>query len=216
MTQKQPQNYSNEIWLPIRGYTGNYEISNRGRVKSLPRYVPHSKSPTGVTFQRGRILKPSSTKGRGEGYYFVGLRKNGSAKYFTIHRLVAKAFLKRVRGKRCVNHKDCDIHNNNDWNLEWMTQAENNNFARSLGRIPVGEARGDSKLTTELVVKFRTQYKAGKNLMVMAKEFGVDHRMIHNAAVGKIWKHVNKLCAPAPLRRRTHNGIKLNKQKYLK
>jgi len=36
----------NEIWLPVKGYEGIYEISSLGRVKSLARFVV---SRSGIT-----------------------------------------------------------------------------------------------------------------------------------------------------------------------
>ena len=46
-----------EIWKPIEGYEGLYEVSNTGRVRSLDRYDSRNH------FRRGRILKLSYALG---------------------------------------------------------------------------------------------------------------------------------------------------------
>ena len=105
-----------EIWKPISGYDGLYEISNRGRVKSLF-------FKNGTTFiKRDKILTPTDN---GNGYLIVPLTKDGVKKNYYVHRLVANAFVQNPKGKRVVNHKDFNKMNNNSENLEWCTQKEN-------------------------------------------------------------------------------------------
>jgi len=45
-----------EIWKPVVGYEGFYEISNLGRVKSLSRFVNRSRG--GKQLKKERILIP--------------------------------------------------------------------------------------------------------------------------------------------------------------
>ena len=101
-----------EIWHDIEGYEGLYQISNKGRVKSLK-------------WGKERILKPGIT---GSGYLKVLLCKNGMIKHIKIHRLVANAFITNPENKPQVNHKDENKFNNSVNNLEWSTAKENNNF----------------------------------------------------------------------------------------
>lgn len=105
----------NEIWKNIVGYEGLYQVSNLGNVKSL------NYRRTG----KERILKPGNYK---EGYLYVILCKNRKLKHFTIHRLVAQAFLENPDHKSDVNHKDENKTNNCVNNLEWMSRKENINF----------------------------------------------------------------------------------------
>ena len=105
-----------EIWKDIKGYEGLYQISSHGRVKSLFRYK--------------KILKPAlQTKG----YFYVSLCKPN--KNFTIHRLVAEAFIPNPDNLPCVNHKDEDKTNNHVDNLEWCTYEYNLNFGTRNERI---------------------------------------------------------------------------------
>lgn len=123
----------NEQWRPVVGYEGLYEVSNLGRVKSLPRY---SFRNNGIV-QRiyGRLIhlrKDSHT-----GYYRVALSKDGSHKFVGVHRLVAQAFIPNPDNLPIINHIDWDRTNNvvildNDGNviksnLEWCTQKHNAN-----------------------------------------------------------------------------------------
>lgn len=64
------------------------------------------------------------------GYYRVTLYYNGTHKRFMRHRLVAKYFLKkRNKDKKFVNHIDGNKENNTIYNLEWVTQSENEKHA---------------------------------------------------------------------------------------
>ena len=96
-----------ELWQPIEGYEGFYEVSDQGRVRSLPR--PKT---------RGGILKPNSAK-----YKQVVLCVNNVRKYLLIHRLVALHFVPGDRSLT-VNHKDGNKNNNCASNLEWSTSSE--------------------------------------------------------------------------------------------
>ena len=103
-----------EEWLPIKDFE-NYEISSLGQVQNS---------------KTGRMLK-LTIKG---GYVFTGLSENCKGKTFSVHRLVALAFIENPENKPQVNHKDKNRSNNNISNLEWSTALENN-LHRSKGVI---------------------------------------------------------------------------------
>ena len=114
-----------EYWKPVVGYEGLYEVSNWGRVKS-------------IKFGKEIIL----TQHIRCGYYIVSLWKNGKGKTYSVHRLVAEAFLeipeelRHLEGTRYlqVNHKDEDKNNNNIDNLEWCDAKYNTNFGTCIER----------------------------------------------------------------------------------
>ena len=100
----------NEILIPVKDYEELYLISNYGHVISL----------------RGncRILKPRTVH---NGYQIVTLTKNSKATHYKIHRLVALHFVFNKNKLEQVNHIYGDKLNNNDKNLEWVSNRENRN-----------------------------------------------------------------------------------------
>lgn len=107
-----------EIWRPVEGFEGRYEVSNHGRVKSLARC---NETLTHICWGE-KILTIQSNK---NGYKVIKLRKPGIHQKFLIHRLVAIAFLDKIEDKEYVNHKDKNRANNRLDNLEYMTHQEN-------------------------------------------------------------------------------------------
>ena len=93
-----------EEWKHIDGYK-IYEVSSFGKIRNK---------------NTGRILK-AANKG---GYYSVGL-SNKKTKSFSLHTLVASAFIPNPENKYTVNHKDKNGLNNNIINLEWNSHQEN-------------------------------------------------------------------------------------------
>lgn len=190
-----------EIWKPVKGYEGLYEVSNLGRVRSLDRVVKYS---TGATrLHKGRIMKTPSSR---SGYPHTVLRKNKKGRTTCVHRMVAEAFLPNPEDKRAVNHIDGVKHNNHLSNLEWVTFQENSRHAWKMGLANFdnkningneqrrGEGRYNSKLKEEDVKFIRKNCKMnGGNLQYveMAKMFGVSKTIVRLAAIKKTWKHID-------------------------
>lgn len=107
-----------EIWKDIVDYEGLYQVSNLGRVKS-------------IKFSKEKILKPVPTH---NGYYIVGLSKNGNKKRFRVHRLVAQAFIGKISKGYCVNHINEVKTDNRLENLEIITFKENVNYGTANAR----------------------------------------------------------------------------------
>lgn len=121
-----------EVWKPIKGYEGLYEVSNLGRVRSLDRvgFQRHWQGGQSRYLHKGKVLKPCK---RPNGYMCISLKKDGVLKTHSIHRLVALHFIPRIEGKNCINHLDANPKNNNVSNLEWCTQSENIQYAYDHG-----------------------------------------------------------------------------------
>lgn len=114
----------NEVWKDVLEYEGFYQVSNYGNVRSVERVIRHN-SKDGKHALRKLRSKLIRKELNCNGYYIVGLHKNGTHVKRTIHRLVAIAFIPNPDGKETVNHKDGDRANNNMENLEWCSQSEN-------------------------------------------------------------------------------------------
>jgi hypothetical protein len=104
---------TDEVFVPIKGYEGLYEISNYGNVKSLK-------------FNKERIMRNRKVTG---GYLEVELYRDSVSKACRVHRLVGDAFLEKFEGKIVINHKDGNKENNHVSNLEWCTYSHNNQHA---------------------------------------------------------------------------------------
>ncbi len=113
-----------EVWKPIEGYEGLYEVSNLGRVKSLEKLIER---PAGNNFIRSEFVM--KTWAKDAGYPTVSLTKDKKRKLHMVHRLVAEAFIPNPDNKEEVNHKDYNKKNNNVSNLEWMTRKENIDYS---------------------------------------------------------------------------------------
>lgn len=109
----------NELWKPVPGYEGIYEVSDQGRVKSLARETNNQYGKTDI------IISPGWSP---NGYFFVALSKNGTRKLVRVHRLVAEVFIPNPENLPQVNHKDQDPGNNRVDNLEWCTAEYNINY----------------------------------------------------------------------------------------
>ena len=109
-----------EIWRPVVGYEGLYEVSSYGRVRSLDMYVKVGYG--NYRLHKGKVLSPAKDTG---GYLKVNLYCNGKQKTIDVHRLVAQAFLPNPDNLPQVNHKDENKTNNRVENLE-MCNAKYN------------------------------------------------------------------------------------------
>lgn len=128
-----------EEWRPVPDYEDRYLVSNMGRIKSIGSEM----SMRSCYGKKGtNILHPSSTDLK---YKRIGLFKDGKRKYFSVHRLVALAFIPRIEGKDVVNHIDCNPSNNCVTNLEWCNTSENTKWGYICGNVKPPKVEKGSK-----------------------------------------------------------------------
>ena len=113
------------LWKEVCGYEGLYAVSSDGEVVSLPRevYNGHGKFRT-----KPKRLKQGYRAGK---YKTVHLSKDGTTEQFSVHRLVAIAFLENPDNLPEVNHKDENPSNNRVGNLEWCSHQYNIDYSKS-------------------------------------------------------------------------------------
>lgn len=173
-----------EIWKNIQGYEGSYQISNRGRVKSLSR-----KTYSGRKRNRTRkeiFIKPNIDK---DGYFQVHLSKDGIKTAFKVSRLVAIAFKPNPQNLPQVNHLDGIKTNNHDDNLEWTTNSGNVEHAFRIGlNSNRGDKNSNSKLTWLQVQVIREAIRAGYQQKGVASYFAVSAWTISMINTGRIWR----------------------------
>lgn len=133
-----------EVWKPVVGWEGLYEVSNTGRVRSLDRQGVNEK---GHGKRNGKVLAPNYTK---FGYIRVGLSINGKKTSYMVHRLVAEAFIPNPENLPFINHKDEIRNNNNAENLEWCTRLYNMRYGNCREKIRASHIN-NPKLSKQVV-----------------------------------------------------------------
>jgi hypothetical protein len=108
----QGRDFSAERWLAVTGWEDAYEISDHGRVRSLP------KSNRAWTV----VLKPATGK---NGYLYVALCRNATPRTRLVHHLVAEAFIGPRPPGLEIRHLDGNGKNNTPGNLTYGTSSEN-------------------------------------------------------------------------------------------
>ncbi|MEG1402888.1 NUMOD4 domain-containing protein [Bacteroides sp.] len=163
----------NEVWKDIQGYEGLYQVSNLGRVKTLPR-----------KYGTERIRKPAIEK---NGYLQLLLCKDGVRKNYFVHRIVAEAFILNPNNYPTVNHIDKNKLNNQVPNLEWMTFEQNLRYSTK-------------KSVKQLDLKGNV-IRIWDSIIDVEKELGYDTSPIskccqrkphHHTAYGFKWKYANE------------------------
>jgi len=179
-----------EIWKDVEGFEGVYQVSNHGKVRSLPRVVTQKNRGGGFHAQKkpGKIVKGALNS---KGYLRVSL--GGKAVF--VHRLVATHFVPNPLDKEQVNHEDGDKLNNRADNLNWKTNQENRDHAVSnnLHRVSKGEERDSAILTDEdirWIRKHAQKHHPTMSYKMVADKFNVTPQHIGNIVKGKKWSHV--------------------------
>lgn len=161
-----------EMWEDVVGYEGHYQVSNSGKVFSL---------------KSGIELKPNVVR---SGYKMVRLNKNGWARDYLVHRLVADAFCNNPENKPIVNHIDGIKTNNYFLNLEWVTNSENQLHAHRLGLRSVKKRTHHpmAKLSEQNIKDIRLKYAVGFTYKQIASEYNIHFSTVGRIIQQKLWK----------------------------
>lgn len=164
-----------EIWCPIKGFEGLYEVSDKGRVKS-------------IGYGKERILKPRRNT---RGYLRVNIYKNGEQKTYLVHRLVAKTFTPNPHNLPEVNHKDENKENNSVQNLEWCSEKYNSNFGSRNQRIADKKSKPVLQYTKsgEFVKEWKSAVDVQRNLKYSQGNISSCCNGKLKSAYGFIWKY---------------------------
>jgi hypothetical protein len=169
-----------EIWKPVPGYEGRYEVSDLGRVRSLDREIICMGEIKGsyVSRKKGRVLRPGPSN---YGHLSVVL---GRGKTRMVHELVLRAFVGEPPDKHECCHNNGDPTDNRLSNLRWGTRSEN-----SVDAVKHG-SRG--KLTAAQVREIRQRLAtcAHGDQTKLAAEYGVSLCTINSIKFNRIYKHV--------------------------
>lgn len=173
-----------EIWKPIAGYE-IYQISSRGRVRRV----------------EGKGLRPGHIKVehtfRGYPRQSLWNRQANTSKTYSVHRLVALAFLPKPVGKKEVDHINGIRTDNRVENLRWVTHRQNIEGAMDRAGWTV-KARGvlspNSRLTEKQVRIIHACVRIGapRNgwMRELARAWEVSPSCIAYVVHGRGWRHL--------------------------
>src|SRR5210317_1041577 len=106
-----------EELVDIKNYEGLYKVNRKGDVWSC---------------KRKRLLKPELNT---RGYYRIVLCKDGKAKKYSIHRLIAINFIPNPENLPCIDHINRVRSDNRIENLRWITHKDNSyNSSQTINR----------------------------------------------------------------------------------
>lgn len=110
-----------EIWKDIPGHENYYQVSNFGGIRRLPKTITFVRN--GYINTRKLELNYLSPTLFNNGYLFVSIK----GKKYTVHSLVAMAFLNHIMGgwNIVIDHIDENKTNNNIKNLRLISHREN-------------------------------------------------------------------------------------------
>lgn len=168
-----------EIWKDIPGFNGHYQVSNLGRVKTMPRLVVRNQSNGNYT-SKEKVLRPGISRG----YPVVSLTRNGKAKTYKIHCLVMLAFVGPCPSGQEVLHRDGDRKDATLEHLRYGTRRENMADAR-LHKTMAGVRNGNSKLTSADIIHIIEAYAAFEENL--ATELGVTSNTIRNLKMNRTY-----------------------------
>jgi hypothetical protein len=147
-----------EIWKDIPNYEGLYQVSNLGRVKSLPRIKMNCGKYPFMT--KERILKVSKNN---KGYFYAKLSLNSVENTIAVHKLVAISFLNHTHCgyKEVVDHINNNREDNRLENLQLITPRENSSKDRmgySSRYIGVSKHKANDKWEAKIHIKGKNIY----------------------------------------------------------
>lgn len=171
-----------EVWIPVLGYEGYYEVSNLGEIR---RDVEARHRSLGVP---GKKIKPVRNR---TGYERVSLSKDGVVTGHNLHRIILSSFCgpPPFEGAQAA-HNDGDNGNNVLTNLRWASPKENQSDVDRHGMRCRGEDVFGAVLVEESVRKIRWRISQGERNRPIAEDFGVSISTIHLIRHNRIWRHV--------------------------
>ena len=174
-----------EEWKDIKDYEGLYQVSNLGNVRSLDRYVNYKNIKERLI--KGKEIKPVDA---GNGYMRVTLSNKNKTRIYSIHRLVAEAFIPNPENKPEINHKKGRKNDNRASELEWCTHKENMEHACETG---LKQSKGKTILQYDLQGNFVKEWdsltEAGKYTKTNKSHICQVCKKQRNKAGNYIWKY---------------------------
>lgn len=166
------------LWKEVEGYSGQYEVSNLGKVRSL-------------NYKNSGLPRELKCEKNQKGYYVVDLTQNGKRKKHKVARLVASAFVANENGLPEVNHKDEDKTNDRADNLEWCDRTYNNNYGTRVGRAAEAHRKPIIQYTKggKFIAKWEGAKEAEKALGISDGNIWLCCNKKRKTAGGFVWRY---------------------------
>lgn len=179
-----------EVWKPVVGFDGFYEVSDLGRVRSLDRCVSWIDRLGRVTTQtrKGRVLALSAI----EGYPAVVLHDNrGGRQNLLVHRLVLLAFVGRPKADQETRHVNGNRKDARLVNLAWGTAQQNAEDRIAHKTVPKGSQHYRAMVTADDVGRMRRLRETSPlTYLQLGAIFGLTENGARSICVGKNWANV--------------------------
>lgn len=183
-----------EQWRSVVGYEGLYEVSNLGRVRSVPRLACCGYRVDGSPHYRQTSAKIMSQKETVGGYMLTPLYKEGHKRKL-VHRLVLEAFVGPCPPGMEACHADGNPKNNALTNLRWDTPKSNAADRIRHGTSGIGESNPRCLLKAWQVSFIRAVDDKSKGFAKrMSEMFSVGVRTINAVRWGESWPSVTAGC----------------------
>lgn len=182
-----------EIWKPIPGYSGYYEASTLGRIRSVERDVV-SYTGNGVKYTKhlkSVVLSQATTNKNGYLVKTVLLSVDGKHKMFVVARLVAMTFIPNPNNLPQVNHKDENSTNNVWTNLEWCDPGYNNRYGGRSKRESITKSTAVLQFLPDgtLVRRWKSSKEAERALGFHHKGILLCCKGVYSQSKGYIWRY---------------------------
>lgn len=142
-----------EIWKDVGvyngiDYTGMYEASTFGNVRSLDRETVCKNGR--IMHHKGKILEPGINSSTG--YNLVVFSKNGETTTIPVHQLIMYLFNPSPNPEiyTDINHIDEDKTNNKLDNLEWVTHEDNCNYGTRNKKVSICRKERSSRVIVQV------------------------------------------------------------------
>lgn len=176
-------NDKNEVWRPVVGYEGYYEVSSLGNVRSVDRYVEG---------RNGMLKSTDICKWKNHGNYLqVSLHKDDKKNGYGVQRLAGFAFVPNPLNLPEANHINTIRYDNRSNNINWMTGEDNKKYSIEMGTWCHGERHNKTKLKEPDVIEIRRLHATGEyNYEDLAKMYNINPCNISRIVKRINWKHL--------------------------
>lgn len=178
--------HRDERWLPVAGWGGLYEVSDLGRVRSLPRRCSNG-------MRGGQVIGGCVYS---NGYTYVWLTRGPRREREALHRLVLEAFAGPCPpGQEACHGPGGQSDNRWPESLKWGTPSENQRDRFRDGTDMAGEQNTKAKLTWAAVREIRRRAANGATVALLAAEYGKEYGIapvtLRNVLEGRTWKEAS-------------------------